>query len=290
MRLALPVLALAALATLFALTGRRGAGAVEASAASASSMLQAGVGTAPALPQRAAWVGPLPEPAAVAAAPAPAGAAPSGLLRGQLLDAEGQPLLTASLGLSRSEEPTARRGARADAAGFYEVADLAPGLWRLELRLTGPRGRACQVPLGAVEVPAGGTAWRDVRLDGARSITGVLRLADEDGLVLTLLLRRAAETERIVARTEAVLDATLERGEAAREAAFARGARNEDPGEIAARAISGEFWFAGLPPDLYELEIRLDAEGVLKQVRRVDLTRSDADLGVEHLLLDDFLP
>lgn len=295
MKRALPWLALSVLAAALVLTWRGGADAAEGRPQAEAAAV--GVGTQPAPLERGELRVPvtdLQSAALLESASATMAVAPRGALRGLLLDIEGQPLPGASLGLRRSDDPAARRAARADVAGYYEATDLEPGLWRLALQLAGPRQRNCQVNCGAVEVPAGGTAWRDVRLEGARNVCGVVRIAEEDGLVLTLLLRRAGDPEHVLAQAETVLDSALEQREAAREAAFARGAldatADDDPGDLAQGAVSGEFWFGGLAPDLYELEIRLDADGRLRLLRRVDLTRGDADLGLENLRVEDFLP
>ncbi len=280
MRLA-PLLAaagiLAGLALLLAAGGRR----APAEAAEARG---------PAEPPAAAWRAPplVRAPAMEApAAPSTSTEAPRAALHGIVLDATGSPLAGASVGLLLAGAAPQRRGARADADGRFELLGLPPGAWQLEVRHPGPRRRFCTWLWGTAELSAGAGQWLEIRLPGTRAVRGVLRMPDEDGLVLTVLLRRAGEPGAVVARSETVLDAALER----REAALLQqgdGAEAADPGILPLTAVSGEFWFGGLAPARYELDVCYDAQARYFVTRSVDLTQGDADLGLETLRFDDF--
>lgn len=244
----------------------------------------ASVASAPALPAvpltaevvRApitAEVPPLKTPAA--ASPAPG----VGALRGLILDETGRALAEAAVSVVQEAlDGSARqsRWARSNADGYFEIAEIPAGLWSLRLARRGPRLTHAEWCHGDVQIHAGQTAWTEVRLEGARTLTGRFLLPGEEGLGLALVLRTLDPPVRVVAECAIVLSAELDQLEA-------------DPESNPEEARSGEFWLWGLSPARYELLIYLDVARQRWVRREADLRHGDGDFGTEVLRWEDFL-
>lgn len=273
--LVIAILLAALLLWLGAGSGEPAAPALHSAAAAPAPELQ----PAPPLPPQPAragfGAGASRDPAVAAEAAPPVD---TGMLRGLVLDPEGEPLADAAISVIQERPEGAGRQARwtrTNADGYFEIPSIPPGIWSLRLARRGPRLTQAECCQGEVAIHAGQTSWMDVALAGTRTLTGRFLVPGEDGLGLALVLRAADPPQREAGAAMAVMSAELDQAEAGEEA---------NPAE----ALSGEFWFWGLAPGRYQLDVYLDLSRRHCVSRAVDLRAGDGDLGTEVLRWEDF--
>lgn len=222
---------------------------------------------------------PVPETPLPTAAPAEAApVADLGALRGLILDETGAGLADAAVAVVQDPRDGAARQSRwtrSNADGYFEIAGIPAGRWSLRLTRRGPRLTQAEWCHGEVQIHAGQTAWTEVKLEGAHTLTGRFLLPGEDGLGLALVLRTMDPPIREIGECTVLMSAELDQLEA-------------DPESNPAEARSGEFWFWGLAPARYEILINLDVARQRWVRREADLRHGDGDLGTEVLRWEDF--
>lgn len=202
----------------------------------------------------------------------------TGMLRGLVLDAAGEPVAEAAVSVIQDLHDGAERHARwakTNADGYFEIPSIPAGPWSLRLTRRGPRMTQAEWCRGEVSVFAGQATWLDISLAGTRTLTGRFLVPGEDGLGLSLVLRSADSPQQEVGESTAIMSAELDQLELGEDA---------NPSE----ARSGEFWFWGLAPAQYELFVYLDLPRRHWVRRSVDLRPGNGDLGTEVLHWEDF--
>ncbi len=190
---------------------------------------------------------------------------PPGEIVGRVFDAKGAPLRAVQVRASLDpDDPHAVVGAGvSDRDGWYRISKIAPGVYELSLRAAFES--AGWTKLAKVEVRSGETATVDLAYRGERTLRAAFEFAaawDEmDQSMQTVLLRRAAERDDVVARNFAYT-------------------RHEEPW------CSGDVTFTGLEPGLYILEVWPFVEAHQVWTREVDLTLADVELEPQALHSD----
>ena len=242
----------------------------------------------------------------------------TGSVRGILVNGEGTPLPHRVVLLRRGNGVAEERASTfTDADGMFHFDEVPAGSWRAGVLLSSGRGSTSATALQALEVVAEERSWLDLWLAGTRAIRGRILLEEDGfpaGMVFEVEARPILDPERIAADAIAAADASEifepvpEREELERR--VVNEFLEEKPGEARPSEVQIAEWADALAVELAEtrvaegaafslgglhaerhfLRIYLDVAREHWAEFELDLSETDAELGMLRLRFADFPP